>query len=64
MKIKPEILDELRKFDMPTISNVIELFDVRPCNTGCMDERIKACFPKMPPVVGYADAFLLKIGIT
>lgn len=54
MKIQTEILDKLRKFDTPTISNVIELFDVRPRNTGYMDERIKACFPQMPPVVGFA----------
>lgn len=54
MKIQPEILDKLREFDTPTICNVIELFDVRPRNTGYMDERIKACFPEMPPVVGFA----------
>lgn len=45
----------LRKFDTPTICNIIELFDVRPRNTGFMDGRIKACFPKMPPMVGFAS---------
>jgi regulator of RNase E activity RraA len=45
----------LGKFDTPTICNIIELFDVRPRNTGFMDGRIKACFPKMPPMVGYAS---------
>ena len=45
----------LCKFDSPTICNIIELFDVRPCNTGFMDGRIKACFPKMPPMVGFAS---------
>jgi regulator of RNase E activity RraA len=48
------ILDKLRKFDTPTICNVIELFDVRPRNTGYMDARIKACFPELPPVAGFA----------
>src|SRR5262245_19135635 len=48
-------LELLRKFDTPTICNVVELFDVRPRTAGYMDARIKACFPKMPPMVGYAS---------
>src|ERR1043166_2592570 len=44
----------LRKFDTPTICNVVELFDVRPRTAGFMDKRIQACFPKLPPMVGYA----------
>ena len=47
-------LDLLRRYDTPTICNVIEVFDVRPRNTGYTDSRIRACFPEMPPVVGYA----------
>ena len=52
--ISPEVLDKLRRFDTPTICNVIELFDVRPYNTGYMDGRIESCFPEMPPMVGFA----------
>lgn len=52
--IRPETLERLRKFDTPTICNIIELFDVRPRNLGFMDSRIVACFPEMPPVVGFA----------
>ena len=55
MKIQPEVLEKLRRLDTPTICNVIELFEVRPRNTGDMDDRIKACFPEMPPVVGFAE---------
>jgi len=33
---------------------VIELFDVRPRTAGYMDARIQACYPKLPPMVGYA----------
>lgn len=47
-------LADLASFDTPTVCNVIELFDVRPRNTGYMNDTIKACFPKMPPMVGYA----------
>ena len=43
-------LDKLRSFDTPTICNLIELFDVRPRDAGYMDDRIKACFPEMPPL--------------
>ncbi len=47
-------LQLLGKYDTPTVCNVIELFNVRPRNTGYMDQRIKACFPEMRPMVGYA----------
>ena len=48
-------LQLLGKFDTPTVCNVIELFNVRPRNTGYMDQRIQACFPDLPPMVGYAS---------
>jgi regulator of RNase E activity RraA len=44
----------LAQYDTPTISNTIELFEIRPRNQGYMDGRIRACFPEMPPAVGYA----------
>jgi len=47
-------LDLLRTYDTPTICNVIELFHIRPRHTGYMDSRIRACFPEMPPMVGFA----------
>src|SRR5882724_6535237 len=48
------VLDQLRRFDTPTVCNVVELFDLRPRTAGYMDARIQACFPKLPPMVGYA----------
>ncbi len=47
-------LDLLRRFDTPTICNVIELFDVRPRDQGYMDHRVRCAFPEMPPMVGLA----------
>lgn len=47
-------LERLRQFDTPTICNVVELFDLRPRTAGYMDGRIRACYPKLPPMVGYA----------
>ena len=58
MKIHPvpaADLELLRKFDTPTICNVVELYDVRPRTAGYMDKRIQACYPKLPPMVGYAS---------
>lgn len=48
-------LERLRKFDTPTICNVVELFDARPRTAGYMDARIQCCYPKLPPMVGYAS---------
>jgi regulator of RNase E activity RraA len=53
--IPPADLELLRQFDTPTVCNVIELFDIRSRTAGYMDGRIQACFPKMPPMVGYAS---------
>lgn len=53
--LSPADLELLARYDTPTICNVIELFDIRPRDTGYMDGRIRACFPEMPPIVGYAS---------
>lgn len=52
--ITNETLEKLALYDTPTVCNVIELFKIRPQNTGYMDHSIKACFPKLPPMVGFA----------
>jgi 4-hydroxy-4-methyl-2-oxoglutarate aldolase len=48
-------LELLRRYDTPTVCNVLELFDIRPRHLGYMDSRIQACYPKLPPMVGYAS---------
>jgi regulator of RNase E activity RraA len=52
--LPPADLELLRKYDTPTVCNVIELFDLYPRTAGYMNARIQACFPKLPPMVGYA----------
>lgn len=52
--VEAELLERLRQFDAPTISNAIELFEVRPRSSGYMDGRIRCAFPEMPAVVGFA----------
>ncbi len=54
MSISLDTLAKLREFDTPTVSNVIELFDVVARNRGYMDGRIKSNFPRLPPMVGFA----------
>ncbi len=49
-----QVLEKLRAIDTPTICNLVELFEIRPRNVGFMDARIRACFPEMPPTVGFA----------
>lgn len=57
------VLDQLRRFDTPTVCNVIELCDVIPRTAGYMDARIKACFPQLPPMVGYAVTATFRAGV-
>ena len=52
--LSAEQLGILRQYDTPTICNVIEVFEVRGRHEGYMDARIKACYPQMEPLVGYA----------
>ena len=62
MSGKNDTLKHLAQFDTPTICNVIELFDVRPRTAGFMNASIKANFPEMPPMVGYASTASFRSG--
>lgn len=53
--ISAAVLDLLRRYDTPTVCNVVELFDLYPRTAGFMDGRIVACYPKLPPMVGFAS---------
>jgi regulator of RNase E activity RraA len=53
----------LAQFDTPTICNTIELFEIRPRHEGYMDARIRACFPEMPPTVGYAATATMRCAL-
>jgi 4-hydroxy-4-methyl-2-oxoglutarate aldolase len=47
-------LDQLRGYNTPTISNAIELFDVRPRHAGFLPHQIRCLLPELGPIVGYA----------
>jgi regulator of RNase E activity RraA len=58
--VSAAVLEQLRKYDTPTICNVVELYDLRPRTAGYMDGRIQACYPKLPPMVGYAATAMFR----
>ena len=49
-----DVLDALRRYDSPTLSNAIETFDVRPRDEGFASMDIKCLFPELGPMVGCA----------
>lgn len=53
--ITPEDIEALRRFSACTLSNAIELLNLRPRNEGySRDPSISCMFPGMPPVAGFA----------
>jgi len=48
------ILNALRGLSTPTISNAIELFNIRPRNQGFMSPEIRCLFPDLGVMVGHA----------
>jgi regulator of RNase E activity RraA len=49
-----DTLAALQKISTPTLSNAIELFDLRPRNQGFMSPEIRCLFPDLGPMVGHA----------
>ncbi len=54
MPISQTTLTHLAHFDTPTVCNAVELYGIRPQDVGFMDSRIRACFPELNPMVGFA----------
>jgi regulator of RNase E activity RraA len=53
-RLSAEQIEELRRFNSPTISNAIELFNVRPRHQGFLPHPIRCLLPDLGPIVGYA----------
>ncbi len=47
-------LDELKRYNTPTISNAIEIFNVRARHLGFLPHQVRCFFPDLPPIIGYA----------
>jgi regulator of RNase E activity RraA len=53
-ELDPALLEALRRFDSPTLSNAIETFSIRPRDEGYMSMDVRCLFPELGPLVGYA----------
>jgi 4-hydroxy-4-methyl-2-oxoglutarate aldolase len=49
-----EKIEELRRYNTPTISNAIEIFNVRGRHVGFLPHQIRSLTPELGPMVGYA----------
>jgi regulator of RNase E activity RraA len=54
------VIDALRKVSSPSVANAIETFNVRPRNQGNVSNEIRALFPELGPMVGYAVTALIR----
>jgi 4-hydroxy-4-methyl-2-oxoglutarate aldolase len=54
MEISKQQLEALRRLSTPTVSNAVELFNLRPRNEGYMAPEIRCLFPDLGVMVGYA----------
>jgi regulator of RNase E activity RraA len=52
--LSSDLLEALREFDSPTISNAVEHFQVRDPTTGYASMELQCQFPGLRPMVGYA----------
>lgn len=52
--VSPETLAALRSLSTPTVSNAVELFNLRPRNEGFMSPEIRCLFPDLGVMVGFA----------
>ena len=60
IKLTSQVLEQLGRYDTPTICNAVELFGLRRQDTGYMNNRIKSLFPDLPPVVAYATTATMR----
>ena len=54
MDLAPDQMDALRKLSTPTVSNAIELFNLRQRNHGFMSPAIRCLFPDLGVMAGFA----------
>ncbi|HKA61324.1 MAG TPA: RraA family protein [Methylomirabilota bacterium] len=60
MTLTTQQIDALRKITSPSVANAIETFKVRPRDEGNVSFSIRALFPEMGPMVGYAVTALVR----
>jgi len=58
--LSPDELAALRAISTPTISNAIELFNVRPRTAGYASKDVRCLFPELGVTVGYAATVIVE----
>ena len=58
--VDASLLDALRKYDTPTLSNAIETFGIRPADEGFVSGGVRCLFPELGPMVGYAATAMIR----
>jgi len=59
--LAPEQLEALRGLDACTLANAIETLQKRLRNEGFVDQSIRAIFPRLQPMVGFAATVKIRI---
>ena len=54
-RLKEDYLKKLQKYDIPTVANAIEIFNIRPRIEGFMSSDIKCILPYEKAFIGYAS---------
>jgi len=54
------LIEALKKITSPSVANAIETFNVRPRNQGQMSSALRALFPELGPMVGYAVTAVIR----
>ncbi len=52
--VSPDVLERLKHYDSCTLSNAIEVFDVRPRDEGFASMELRCLFAELAPMVGFA----------
>ena len=60
MTLTSQQVDALKKITSPSVANAIATFKVRPREQGNLSSDIKALFPEMGPMVGYAVTAIIR----
>jgi len=54
MEVRPETLEILLRYDTPTLSNAVEVFNCRSRDEGFTSPEIRCLFPELGRMVGFA----------
>jgi 4-hydroxy-4-methyl-2-oxoglutarate aldolase len=52
--LTPAQIEELRRYNTPTVSNAIEAFEIRPRHVGFLPHHVRCLTPELGVMVGYA----------